>query len=197
MSPSTKTWPGGTISYFGLPRPWKLGSPEAEYPPIGKYIESARKTPDAWIDLTRPFWWDLPMLVANGLVDSVQVAHGQICRNTLLGTEEGGKAGGGFATRNSCREKSVQALDLRVAVGLPLTLRSGGTVFLTLDAFNLVSSETGIVDRAAFLIDPAGSLGTGGNGSVTVPLVANPRFGTLLSRRVEPRLLRLGLKMEY
>ncbi len=106
-------------------------------------------------------------------------------------------AGGSFAPRNSCRESGVQALDLRFAVGLPVTLRSGGSLSFTVDAFNVVSSATGVVDKAALLIDAAGTLGTGTGGSVTVPLIANPRFGTLLSRRAEPRLLRVGLKMEY
>lgn len=103
---------------------------------------------------------------------------------------------GGFAPRNSCRGKSLQALDLRVAIGLPLRLGGGGTLFFTIDAFNVVSSETGIVDRALFLVDPTGTL-TAGASTVTVPLVPNPGFGTLLSRRVEPRLLRFGLTMEY
>ena len=106
-------------------------------------------------------------------------------------------AGGSFAPRNSCRESGVQALDLRLAVGLPVTLRSGGNLFLTVDAFNVVSSATGVVDKAALLIDPAGPLGSGSGGTITVPFIANPRFGTLLSRRAEPRLLRVGLKMEY
>jgi hypothetical protein len=106
-------------------------------------------------------------------------------------------AGGSFAPRNSCRESGVQALDFRLAVGLPVTIRSGGNLFLTVDAFNVVSSATGVVDRAALLINPAGTLGIGSGGSVTVPFIANPRFGTLLSRRAEPRLLRIGLKMEY
>lgn len=105
--------------------------------------------------------------------------------------------GGEFAPRNSCREDGVQALDLRFSIGLPVTFGSGGNVFLTVDAFNLVSSSSGVIDKAALLIDPAGQLGTGTGGTIVVPFTANPRFGTLLSRRVEPRLLRVGLKMEY
>jgi len=65
------------------------------------------------------------------------------------------------------------------------------------DAFNLVSSSSGVIDKAALLIDPAGPLGGGTGSTVVVPFTANPGFGTLLSRRVEPRLLRVGLKMEY
>jgi hypothetical protein len=105
--------------------------------------------------------------------------------------------GGEFAPRNSCREDGVHALDLRFSIGLPVTFASGGNVFLTVDGFNLVSSSSGLIDKAALLIDPAGQLGTGTGGSVVVPFTANPGFGTLLSRRVEPRLLRVGLKMEY
>jgi carboxypeptidase family protein len=104
---------------------------------------------------------------------------------------------GDFAARNSCREGSVQALDLRLSVGLPITISGGGSLTLTVDAFNVVASKTGIVDRAANLIDPSRSLSTGANGQVTVPFVPNPGFGTLLSRRVEPRLIRFGLRMEY
>ncbi|HJR36407.1 MAG TPA: hypothetical protein VJ817_15730, partial [Gemmatimonadales bacterium] len=90
-----------------------------------------------------------------------------------------------------------QALDLRLAIALPITLRSGSNILLALEAFNVASSATGVIDRAALLIDPAGSLGSGTGGTVTVPFIANPRFGTLLSRRAEPRLFRLGLSMEY
>ena len=32
---------------------------------------------------------------------------------------------------------------------------------------------------------------------MTVPFIPNPNFGKLVSRRVEPRLLRVGLRMEY
>jgi len=102
-----------------------------------------------------------------------------------------------FAPRNSCREPSAQALDLRVSIGLPVRLGSGGTLALTVDAFNLISSKTGVVDRAALLIDPSQALSTGPTGKVTVPLMLNPHFGSLLSRRVEPRLIRFGLRMEY
>ncbi|MEP7327285.1 MAG: hypothetical protein ABI836_15145, partial [Gemmatimonadota bacterium] len=103
---------------------------------------------------------------------------------------------GEFAARNSCREKAAHSLDLRLAVRLPLQLM-GGPVQLTVDAFNLVSTESGIVDRAVYLVDPSQPLTTNLSGDVVVPLIANPRFGTLLSRRGEPRLVRFGLKVDY
>ncbi len=102
---------------------------------------------------------------------------------------------GGFAARNSCREEAVQAIDLHAAIGLPFG-GGGRRVMLTLDAFNLGATSTGIVDRAAVLIDPAGSVSTNGAGQLVLPLVANPNFGQLLARRGDPRLLRIGLRVE-
>ena len=101
-----------------------------------------------------------------------------------------------FAERNSCREKMQQALDLHFSVGLPIP-RGRNNLSLQVDAFNVVATETGIVDRAAVLIDPTRSLVSDGAGHVTLPLIANPRFGSLLARRGEPRMVRIGLRMEY
>lgn len=101
-----------------------------------------------------------------------------------------------FVDRNSCREPANHALDLTVAVGLPV--RSlGGRLELVADIFNLASTVSGLVDHALVLVDPAGTLVTDGLGNVTLPLIANPRFGKLLSRRTEPRILRLGLRVAY
>jgi hypothetical protein len=100
-----------------------------------------------------------------------------------------------FAARNSCREKIQQSLDLHLGVGLPV----GGKrdrLFLEVDAFNVFSTETGLVDRALVLVDPSGTL-TSSSGHVQLPLIANPKFGTLLVRRGEPRAIRVGLRMEY
>jgi hypothetical protein len=101
-----------------------------------------------------------------------------------------------FAVRNSCREKFQQSLDLHLGVGLPVgSVRD--RLFLQVDAFNVVSTATGLVDRALVLIDPNGALTTDASGNVTLPLIANPKFGSLLIRRGEPRTVRVGLRMEY
>ncbi|MFN8646668.1 MAG: carboxypeptidase regulatory-like domain-containing protein [Gemmatimonadales bacterium] len=103
---------------------------------------------------------------------------------------------GHMAKRNSCRSDANHALDLSTAVGLPL--RSlGGRVELTVDVLNLVSTPVGIVDRALVLVDPTGTLATDPQGNVTLPLIANPRFGRFLSRRTEPRMVRFGLRLAY
>jgi hypothetical protein len=51
-----------------------------------------------------------------------------------------------------------------------------------------------VIDRALVLVDPQAPLTTDPLGNVTLPLAANPRFGRLLSRRDEPRVVRLGIR---
>ncbi len=101
----------------------------------------------------------------------------------------------GLLERNSCREPSNHALDLSASFGIPVG--SAGNLELTLDAFNLVATETGLLDRALLLIDPSGSITTDGQGNVVLPLIANPHFGKLLIRRGEGRVIRVGLRVGY
>ncbi len=99
---------------------------------------------------------------------------------------------GGTAARNSCREDAVSSLDLSAAIAIG----GGRRLAITLDAFNVVATATGIVDRAALLVDPAGALSTNAAGRTVIPVMLNDNFGTLLSRRGEPRTLRIGLRVE-
>jgi len=108
-----------------------------------------------------------------------------------------GSSTNAFAERNACREDAAYGLDLRLAVGLPIRTGAGSHLALTLDAFNIVASEVGIVDRALVLVDPNGATLIDGAGNVTLPLVANPNFGSLLIRRNDLRTIRIGLRMEY
>lgn len=101
---------------------------------------------------------------------------------------------GEFASRNSCRDPSVHALDLQLALRLPAEL---GGLRLSVDAFNVVATAAGLRDHALVLVDPTGTLVTDANGDVTLPLVANPHFGELLSRRTLPRVVRFGLSLDY
>ena len=99
-----------------------------------------------------------------------------------------------FAVRNSCRDPAVQSLDLHLGVKLPF----GGAhpVSLLVDAFNLVSTDVGLFDHAAVLVDAAGSLTFNSAGQLVLPLKANDNFAKLLSRRGEPRAIRIGFRME-
>jgi len=114
-----------------------------------------------------------------------------IGNNSCLGGQVGQ-----FAERNSCRESANHALDLSASIGVPVRTLGGGLT-VQVDVFNLVSTETGMVDRALVLVDPNGAVVDDGLGNVTLPLVANRHFGKLLSRRTEPRMLRVGLRLGY
>lgn len=89
------TQSGAELLLFHLPAPLKLPSAEGEYPPLVKLLLDARdpskERQTLWVDVDRPYWWDLPMLVAAGQVDSIEVANAQICRNTVVTSEKGGR----------------------------------------------------------------------------------------------------------
>jgi hypothetical protein len=83
--------PGGTLYYFNLSTLLKLGPPTAEFPPILNVLEKVRAQPGVWVEASKPFWWDVPMLVALGQLDSIQVAHNHLGRTKSIPNEADGK----------------------------------------------------------------------------------------------------------
>ena len=59
--------------------------------PLMIFLLQARESADVWIDASRPYWWDLPVLAATGQIDSVQVAGGNIRRADTINHESGGR----------------------------------------------------------------------------------------------------------
>ena len=82
---------GTELLLLNLPAPLKLPAADAEYPPVMKYLAEAREKGDLWVDASKPFWWDLPMLVAAGQIDSIEIAHSHICRDGTINDEADGK----------------------------------------------------------------------------------------------------------
>jgi hypothetical protein len=68
-------WPGGSLLFFNLNRPLDVSDEGPEYPSPVEYVKQAREHPWAWVDLSTPSSWDLPMLVAHGHIDSIQIAN--------------------------------------------------------------------------------------------------------------------------
>jgi hypothetical protein len=63
-----------------------------EYPPLAARLQKVReKDKDAWFDVAGTSGWDLPTLVALGLVDSIEVADGRFGRSAMARDEGGGK----------------------------------------------------------------------------------------------------------
>jgi hypothetical protein len=85
---------GGALLYFGLSKPLPLPGGMREFPehpsPM-KFVHMARATPGAWIDIEKPFWWDAPIWLASGQVDSIGLANNHMCRGFMFETEAWGK----------------------------------------------------------------------------------------------------------
>jgi hypothetical protein len=82
---------GGALLYFGLKRPLPIQEAEREYPSPMKFAELARAEPHAWIDVEKPFWWDVPVWLASGMVDSIEIANNHMCRSQMYESEAWGK----------------------------------------------------------------------------------------------------------
>lgn len=99
---------------------------------------------------------------------------------------------GAFAARNSCRGPTVHSLDARLRVRLGRLM--GREASLVLDGLSLIESEDGAIDDALLLVDPSGTISSSG-GVVTIPLVANPDFGSVMYPSSRGRMLRVGLRI--
>jgi hypothetical protein len=83
---------GGTeLLLFQLSGPLKLPGEKSEYPPILKSLMETREKGPLWVDAAKPFGWDLPMLVAAGQIDSIQIANNHLCRDSMISNEDGGR----------------------------------------------------------------------------------------------------------
>jgi hypothetical protein len=82
---------GGALLYFHLPRPLAIAGASREYPSPLRFVAEARKHKGAWIDVEKPFWWDVPVWVASGQVDSIGLANNHMCRDRMSESEAWGK----------------------------------------------------------------------------------------------------------
>jgi hypothetical protein len=82
---------GGALLYFNLRRPLAIASPSKEYPSPMKYVAEARLNDDVWIDIEKPFWWDVALWLASGKMDSIGLANNHMCRDRMSESEAWGK----------------------------------------------------------------------------------------------------------
>lgn len=82
---------GGALLYFGLRRPLPLAGSEWEHPSPLHFARLAASE-GAWIDVEKPFWWDVPTWLASGLVDSIGLANNHMYRDGMLENEAWGRA---------------------------------------------------------------------------------------------------------
>ncbi len=82
---------GGALLFFNLAAPLDIASAEREYPPSSKFLVAAAKQEHAWIDVEKPFWWDMPIWLASGKVCSIGLANNHMQRDGMLANEAWGK----------------------------------------------------------------------------------------------------------
>jgi hypothetical protein len=84
---------GGALLYFGLTRPLNLTAKSREFPSPMKFVgEALQRDKTVWIDIEKPFWWDVPVWLASGRMNSVGLANNHMCRSTVYSSEAWGKA---------------------------------------------------------------------------------------------------------
>ena len=83
---------GGALLFYGLDRPLDLTVKSREYPSPMTFVRQAIEiNPQVWIDIEKPFWWDVPVWLASGKMKSVGIANNHMCRSQMLANEAWGK----------------------------------------------------------------------------------------------------------
>ena len=82
---------GGALLFFNLKQPLALKGAAREFPAATQFISAARKETDTHIDIEKPFWWDMPIWIATGEVDSIGLANNHLYRDGGMHNEAWGK----------------------------------------------------------------------------------------------------------
>jgi hypothetical protein len=82
---------GGALLYFNLGRPLELGGDGPEFPSPVVHLREAIEQSGAWVDVEKPFWWDMPTWVATGKVRSIGLANNHMCRSSMSEDEAWGR----------------------------------------------------------------------------------------------------------
>jgi len=83
---------GGALLYFNLKKPLAIAAASREYPSPLKFVEAAYLLDeDVWIDIEKPFWWDVPLWLATEKMKSIGLANNHMCRDRMSEKEAWGK----------------------------------------------------------------------------------------------------------
>ncbi len=82
---------GGALLYFNLAEPLSITGATREYPSPLRFLAQARQQAGVWVDIEKPFWWDVPLWLADGRVDSVGLANNHMCREQMYENEAWGR----------------------------------------------------------------------------------------------------------
>ena len=82
---------GGALLYFNLDRPLPIAGADREYPSPCEFLKMARQHAGVHVDIEKPFWWDMPIWIASGMVDSIGLCNNHMQRSGMLANEAWGK----------------------------------------------------------------------------------------------------------
>jgi hypothetical protein len=82
---------GGALLYFNLAQPLPIAGSQREYPSPVKFLDQARQSDGVHVDVEKPFWWDMPVWVATGKIDSMGLANNHQHRDGMMDREAWGK----------------------------------------------------------------------------------------------------------
>jgi hypothetical protein len=82
---------GGALLYLNLSRPLDLAGDGPEDPSPVVHLREATDQEGAWVDIEKPFWWDMPAWVATGRVRSIGLANNHMCRRSMHEGEAWGR----------------------------------------------------------------------------------------------------------
>lgn len=83
---------GGALLFFGLKEPIDITKADREYPSPMTFVAQAELADDeVWIDIEKPFWWDVPVWLASGKVDSIGIANNHMNRTGMYLSEAWGR----------------------------------------------------------------------------------------------------------
>ncbi|MBX3178290.1 MAG: CehA/McbA family metallohydrolase [Candidatus Hydrogenedentes bacterium] len=81
---------GGAFMFFNLESPVDITGADREYPSQTHFLPAV-KSRGGWVDLEKPFWWDAPIGIGLGLVDSIGIANNHMWRHGMLDNEAWGR----------------------------------------------------------------------------------------------------------
>jgi hypothetical protein len=81
---------GGALLFFKLRQPLEISGAGREYPSPMKFLTEAHQK-GAWIEVEKPFWYDVPVWLASGMVDSIGIAHNHMQRSGVYPGEAWGR----------------------------------------------------------------------------------------------------------
>jgi hypothetical protein len=83
---------GGALLFHRMGRPIDITKATRETPCPMQFVAAARKSaPGVWIDIEKPFWWDVPVWLASGKMNSIGLANNHMCHSRMLASEAWGK----------------------------------------------------------------------------------------------------------